>query len=63
MAKTTFFGTNFPVPSDSFDYSLDYMYQNELYGTSDSNEVNSVIITKNNFTVNWEILSCLAFSC
>jgi selenocysteine-specific elongation factor len=35
MAKTSFFGTDVQSPPGVFDYSLDYLYQNELHGISE----------------------------
>ena len=38
MAKVTFFGTNSPVPEDTFDFSCEYSYQDELYNQSVSSK-------------------------
>lgn len=59
MAKTTYFGVNSPVSDSRFDNSLDYTYQDELYGQQQLPEVNWIhIFNINNYIifVRWTIL-------
>ena len=61
MAKPTYFGVNTPVPDSRFDDSLDYTYQDELYGQEQLPEVNSIhVLYINNYIifVRWTILYC-----